>query len=454
MIFVIRQIQEKCIEQHRSLFMVFIDLAKAFDTISRALLWDMLRRFGCPPKFMAVVEALHDGAMVRVLGEGQMSDPFEVSTGVRQGCVIAPVIFNLFLAGVMMAAKHGINPEDGVPVTYRLDGSLFNLRRLKAPTKVTRDCLVELQYADDVAIVSCSADGMQHNLRELEQAYTRAGLVINTDKTEAMSVRQPDDEPATFRLNGTPLKDVAHFRYLGSTINDRGNIDEEVQRRIGLASASFGQFTKRVFLSRNLTVRTKVAVYRAICLSILLYASETWVTYSKHTKRLERFHINCLQQILGLKWWHRVPHTEIRRRAGVDSLEAMIVQRRLRWVGHVIRMPENRLPRQMMYGQLTEGQRSVGGQRKRYKNCVNTSLKACGIPPNQLETLAESRDVWRDACTEGMNSFSEDYDRRADERRARRHRPPADGGQHPCDVCGRICASRIGLISHRRTHQR
>lgn len=130
MVFVLRQLQEKCIEQHRALYVVFVDLTKAFDTVNRPLMWEILRRFGCPPRFLNILRALHEDAAVRVVDNGDKSDPFPVGTGVRQGCVIAPVIFNLFLAAVMAVAKEGIDPEDGVPLTYRLDGGLFNLRRL------------------------------------------------------------------------------------------------------------------------------------------------------------------------------------------------------------------------------------------------------------------------------------------------------------------------------------
>ena len=104
----------------------------------------------------------------------------------RQGCVIAPVIFNLFLAAVMLTAKKHIRPEDCVQLTYRLDGNLFNLRRLKAKTRVKQESILELQYADDAAITSCSATGLQRNLDSLDTAYTRAGLGINKGKTEVM----------------------------------------------------------------------------------------------------------------------------------------------------------------------------------------------------------------------------------------------------------------------------
>ncbi|XP_076052767.1 uncharacterized protein LOC143032184 [Oratosquilla oratoria] len=117
-------------------------------------------------------------------------------------------------------------------------------------------------------------------------------------------------------------------------------------------------------------------------------------------------------------------------RAGVDSLDAMIVRKQLRWIGHVSRMPENRLPRQILYGELAEGRRSVGRQRKRYKDCLKANLKKCGIQPMQLETLTEDRDEWKATCQARMTSFNQNYDRVAEERRARRHRPALPGGEH------------------------
>ncbi|CAH1259012.1 PKD1L3 [Branchiostoma lanceolatum] len=428
MIFTIRQVQEKCREQHQHLYMVFVDLTKAFDTVNRPLLWEVLRRFGCPDKFLAVMKALHEGAMVRVLGGGGKSDPFEVGTGVRQGCVIAPVIFNLFIAAVMMAAKQHILPEDCISLTYRLDGNLFNLRRLKAHTRVTHEDLLEFQYADDAAIIGSSAAGLQRTLNSLDDAYTRAGLIINCGKTEAMEQSQPGTEPATFSIKGTALKNVPTFTYLGSVLNSTCDITDEVHRRIGLASTSFGRLANRVFLNKDLTTMTKVAVYSAICLSILLYASETWTLYRRHIRMLEQFHMRCLQRILGLKWWHKVPHTEVRRRASIEPIESLILQRQLRWAGHVIRMPRNRLPRHILYGELSAGNRNAGGQQKRYKDNLKANLKKCNIKPQSLEKLAEQRSRWREACAAGITSFTANFDRQCEERRAKRHQPPSHTG--------------------------
>ncbi|XP_076029811.1 uncharacterized protein LOC143018337 [Oratosquilla oratoria] len=142
--------------------MIFVDLAQAFDTVNRTLLWEILRKFGCPPPtILALLRSFHDGSMARVINSGSTSDPFLVGTGVKQGCVIAPIIFNLFVAAVMTNAKQNISPADGVHISYRLDGNLFNRRRLQSKTLVTAEAIHELQYADDTAFVSSSPNGLQ-----------------------------------------------------------------------------------------------------------------------------------------------------------------------------------------------------------------------------------------------------------------------------------------------------
>ena len=79
---------------------------------------------------------------------------------------------------------------------------------------------------------------------------------------------------------------------------------------------------------------------------------ETWVPFRRHIRLLECFHIRRLQLILGIRWWHKVTHSEIRSRTGIPSIESMLLHRQLRWLGHVIRMPDGRLPHRVPYGQL------------------------------------------------------------------------------------------------------
>lgn len=460
MIFTARQLQEKCREQHQNLCLAFIDLTKAFDTVNREMMWRVMKKFGCPDKFTAITRAFHDNMRASVVIGGEETSTFNVELGVKQGCVIAPVLFNIYLAAATTLFREKIPPGHGIGLTYRLDRNLFDLRRLQAGTKTSYDEVFELQYADDCVLVSHSPENLQEALNAIHDIYNTLGLVINTNKTEVMyqwSGVAPQEEPA-MNIAGAELKTTTRFNYLGSVLSADCSVDEEVNGRINKAAASFGRIRKRVIQNHNLRIETKVAVYKAVCLSMLLYGSESLTLYRKHIKLLETFHTQCIKNILGITWQDRVPHTDMLERAGIPSVECILLSRQLRWLGHVLRMPATRLPKCTLYGQLARGRRTRGGPKKRFKDQAKKTLKNFDINPDNLEVEAADRDGWRSVCCQGATHFETERTRQRNERRRRRHErglqpPPTQAPQFQCPECGRRCASRIGLHSHRRTHR-
>ena len=101
LIFCLKQVQEKSIEQNMSLYVVFIDFSKAFDIVSRQGLWQVLKKYGCTEKFVSLIEALHTGMQANVAMCGSVSTDFSESNGVKQGCVLAPTVFSLYLAACL-----------------------------------------------------------------------------------------------------------------------------------------------------------------------------------------------------------------------------------------------------------------------------------------------------------------------------------------------------------------
>ena len=95
-IFTARQLQEKCQEQKIDLYMTFVDLTKALDTVSRESLWKIMARFGCPTKFIAMVRQFQN--------DGEFSDPFPMTNGVKQSCVLAPTLFSIMFSAMLTAA--------------------------------------------------------------------------------------------------------------------------------------------------------------------------------------------------------------------------------------------------------------------------------------------------------------------------------------------------------------
>ena len=175
--------------------------------------------------------------------------------------------------------------------------------------------------------------------------------------------------------------------------------------------------------------------------------------YRRHMKDLEAFYIRSLQSILGIRWWQKVPHVELFEKAEIIPVGHLLFQRQLRWLGHVIRMPDNRLPRRLLYGELTVGQRSAGRPRKRFVDHIKANLLECNIKPNDLEALASDRDVWRTVCDAALSSLKQDWITASEARLANRHAAstkPKTGSRRP--QCSRDCAPEFGLRSHMRSH--
>ena len=158
--------------------MTSVDLTKAFDTVSREGLWKIMAKFGCPAKFIAMVRLFHDGMLARVQNDGEFSDPFPVTNGVKQGCVLASTLFSMMFSAMLTDAFQ--DGDNGIPIMYRFDGKFFNLRRLQAKSKVQTEVLDEFLFADDMA------EKMQKGMDHVSDSCDSYDLTISIKKTEVV----------------------------------------------------------------------------------------------------------------------------------------------------------------------------------------------------------------------------------------------------------------------------
>ena len=177
MIFADRQLQEKCREQQSCLYSTYVDLTKAFDTVSRDGLSRIMAKFGCPPRFISMVRQFHVGMQARVRDNGAVSESFTVTNGVKQGCVLAPTLFSIMFSVMLSDAFR--NGDVGIKINYRMDGKLFNLRRLKAKTKVMSEIIKDFLFADDCALNAGSEEDMQDSVDKFSTACSNFGLTIS-----------------------------------------------------------------------------------------------------------------------------------------------------------------------------------------------------------------------------------------------------------------------------------
>ena len=155
MIFCLRQLQERYIEQDRPLYMAFVDFSKAFDTVGGT----GQRKYGCPEKFITMIEVLHTGMMANVSVGGEVSESFKANGGearLRNDPHALPHLPN-------NNARRGFpRPGDGVYIHSRQSADLFNVAHFRAKTNTTRILMRELLFVDDSALVAHSAEEMQN----------------------------------------------------------------------------------------------------------------------------------------------------------------------------------------------------------------------------------------------------------------------------------------------------
>ena len=158
-------------------------------------------------------------------------------------------------------------------------------------------------------------------------------------------------------------------------------------------------------------------------------------------QRLNAFHLRCIRRILGISWQQHITNDEVLKRVGIPSMFSILAKRRLRWLGHVARMEDGRIPKDMLYGygELATGSRPAGRPTLRYKDVCKRDLRAGDIAPTDLEALAADRNVWRlttkSAAVKIEQKLKEQREMKRQRRRVRAASDTLDDKAFVCPTC-------------------
>ncbi|VDP63142.1 unnamed protein product [Schistosoma curassoni] len=206
------------VEWNSTVYINFVDYEKSFDSVDRRTLWKLLRHYGVPEKIVNIIWNSYDRLQCKVMHRGQLADAFQVSTGVRQGCILSLFLFILLVDWIMKTCtsegKHGIQ-------------------------WTTRNQLEDLEFSDDLALLSHTHEQMQIKTASVAAVSASVGLSIHKGKTKVLKYNTENNNPIT--LDGETLEDVESFTYLRSIIDEQGGSDVDVKMRIGKARAAFLQ---------------------------------------------------------------------------------------------------------------------------------------------------------------------------------------------------------------------
>jgi len=277
-----------------------------------------------------------------------------------------------------------------------------------------------VDFADDIALIDESWNSMQQSTSTLTKEANKVGLHINADKRKLMTTSVWSDR-SDIQAAGSDIEKVDDFCYLGSLISSNGSCEKDVKVQIGKAAAVLGRI-KKIWRNDNISLKVKTRLYEAIILSTLLYGADVWPLTATLTKRLDAAHHRWQRSILGISWKDRITNVEARARTGQRTMDSILRERRLRWLGHVFRMDHQRIPQQALYWQVpgyredqvdqgrTGGAQSTktykrwGSAGRKQRRQLLTDTDGVGVWSNvsswmRYESRSRSRSNHSDCCT-------------------------------------------------------
>lgn len=349
-------------------FILGIDLSRAFDTVNRTQLLQVMGNI-VDGDSLKLIRLLLANTSARVRVEKSFSDEFRLLIGTPQGDSISPVLFTCLLEACLREVRQNLPPRPASDA----------------------DIIKESQYADDCNFYSTSKEWLQSILPILVQTFKKWGLSINESKTEWVHIHLHE------RNRGE--EEWRKVRQLGSLLGD----GEDVQKRISLASLAFRN-CHRILTRKSIRLRKRITIYNSFVLPMLCYNCGTWGLTKAETQRLVTFHRRQLRQILGIRWPNIIKNNVLYRITGTTSLEDIIRNSRMRLLGHCLRLPIETPAQEAMehYYQASNGRR--GRPRTSLPVVLNEDLKTAGLMCKNIQDLATLRNLaqdkisWRRMC--------------------------------------------------------
>ena len=171
----------------------------------------------------------------------------------------------------------------------------------------------------------------------------------------------------------------------------------EIDRRRGIAATTMRSLWQPLWRHRSISIKTKLRIYNTAILPILLYGAETWPLNKTMAARIDGFDSRSLRAITNTKWYDRVSNEVLRERTQQPPASLLAAQRRLRWFGHIHRLPPEHPTRSILeFNPRTAGwKRPRGRPRTRWLDVIRQDLEDLGVPMEHAPRLAENRTWWR-----------------------------------------------------------
>ena len=368
-IFNLRILCERYHQHQQDLYHVFIDFKKAFDRVWHSALWATMNLYNINSNLLNVIQNLYDKATSTVCLDGSTGDWFRTSVGVRQGCLLSPTLFNIFLERIMAEA---LEDHEG---TVSIGGRT----------------ITNLRFADDIDGLAGTETELADLVERLDKTSTAFGMEISAEKTKLMT-NNTNGINSNIRVSGEKLETVHSFKYLGAIVTDDGSLPE-IRSRIAQTTAALAKL-KTIWNDKKISLSSKIRLLRSLVMSIFLYSCETWTLTAEAERKIQTMEMRSFRRLLGISYRDHITNEEVRARirqaiGPYKELLTSVKQRKLKWYGHITRA--SGLAKTVLQGTVQGGRRR-GRQRKRWEDNIR---EWTGLPLSDTVRKSENREEWR-----------------------------------------------------------
>ena len=298
--------------------------------------------------------------------ERYQTNSFSVRSGVRQGCILSPILFNIALDYIMRQTTH--NAQHGKQWT------LFSQ-------------LEDLEYADDNALLSTTANHLQKKAHLLTENASKTGLQINQKKTKVMGMNFK--ERPQIKFDEEELEVVTDFTYLGSNISVENSVQKDISARINKERNSYCSL-RNICQFNVHSIKIKMRLFNSNVISVLLYGCQSWRVDMNDMHKLDVFQTKCLRRICSIFWPNKISNEDLYRRTNYLPISCQIQKHRMRWLGHVLRMSSDHIPRVATRWTPAE-KRSKGRPRTTWRRSIIAELSNMGLTMGEAKVIAQDR---------------------------------------------------------------
>ena len=297
-----RAIEVAWSQRFGQLHMLALDWRKAFDSINVESMLEALKRFGLPLDFINMVRAIYRDRVFQVRDCGQSSSQRNQGSGIVQGCPLSPFLFIIVMTVLMHDAYERLSEGAQLAVT---EGRLY-----------------DLLYAGDTLLLGTSAKFVGELAAAVEHVGGQFGMHLHWGKTQALSIGSNDH---ICNSTGQQIPKSESIVYLGGLLCSDARMDSELSRRIGMANSVFLSL-RTVWSHTSISTKAKLAFFRSLVVSRLLYGLSSCWLVKRQMSRLEGFYARCLRSILRIpvSYVSRVSNNEVFRRARMQPLGAQL----------------------------------------------------------------------------------------------------------------------------------